>query len=127
MNKIKVRCICCSGDLYFESGQQLVKCAFCGETMAVTDFDSELARMNAAIEEGEQAKRALAAAEQEKESAEKRLGQAMSSLEGIFTSQKNTDQVLAKISRDFSKEKEAQKDMRELLTAVLLFPVRMRK
>ena len=118
MNKIKVRCICCGGDLYFESGQQLVKCAFCGETMAVIEFDSELARMNAAIEEGEQAKRALAAAEQEKESAEKRLGQAMSSLEGIFTSQKNTDQALAKISRDFSKEKEAQKDMRELLTAV---------
>ena len=63
MSQYKERCIYCGSDVYYTGTESLIKCGMCGHTLVVAKFENELAKMNAAIEEGEAAKRELEAAE----------------------------------------------------------------
>ena len=118
MAKMKERCPFCGGEIFFEAGQELVRCEWCGQTSQTAKFESESMRIHAALEEGEQAKEKLAEAEKEKEKAQKRLNQAMESLDGIYASQKKADQALDRIARDFSQNREEQRNMKALLSAI---------
>ena len=118
MTKLKERCPFCGGEIFFEVGQELVRCEWCGQTSQTAKFESESMRIHAALEEGEQAKAAVAAAQQEKEKAQERLNKALESLGGIYASQKKADKALEQISREFSSEKEARRNMKELLSAM---------
>ena len=69
----KERCIYCGSDVYYTGTESLIRCGKCGHTLVVAKFENELARMNQAIEESEKAKRALDAAEREKQEAQARL------------------------------------------------------
>ena len=117
-SKIKERCIYCDGDVLYDGCEQLVKCQWCGKTFAVAKFENELAKMNAALEEGEAAKKALKNAELERDRAKEKLGKAIDALDGIQMSQRNADKALTRIAADFTQNKEEQREMKNLLTAL---------
>ncbi len=97
-SQLKERCIYCGADVYYNGSEQLIKCGMCGHTLVVAKFENELAKMNAALEEGEAAKRALEEAEKEKQAAGDRLFAALSSLEGLQDGQNTGLLVLRKIA-----------------------------
>ncbi len=82
-NQIKERCIYCGADVYYNGSEQLIKCGMCGHTLVVAKFENEIAKMNAALKEGEAAKRALEEAEKEKQAVGDRLLGTLSDLDQI--------------------------------------------
>ncbi len=130
--KWKERCIYCGGDVYYQSSRQLVKCEWCGHTLATAGFENELARMKAAVEEGEQAKRDLAAAEAAEQEARQRLNQVLSNfveigssqkseeelVQGIGASQKREEELIREIRDAFAEDSAVQSAMMDLLSAI---------
>ena len=87
MDQIKERCIYCGSDVYYTGTETLIKCGMCGHTLVVAKFENELAKMNAALEEGEQARLELAEAEKARQDAEARLRGAIGHLDEIAEGQ----------------------------------------
>ena len=85
--KIKERCIFCGGDVYYRSGEQLVKCSLCGHTLKTAKFENELARIRKTEEENALVKEKLAEAEKEKQAADDRLFAALSNLDSMGNAQ----------------------------------------
>ncbi len=98
MNQIKERCIYCGSDVYYNGTETLIKCGMCGHTLVVAKFENELAKMNAALEEGEQAKKELDAAKKEKEAADDRLFAALSDFDALKDGQNAALRVLYALS-----------------------------
>ena len=93
--KRKARCIYCGGDVYYHhSGQQLIKCEWCGQTLMTAKFENELIRMKKTEEENALVKKQLARAEKEKQAADDRLFAALSSLGEIRDEQDALGKVL---------------------------------
>ena len=106
MDQIKERCIYCGSDVYYTGTEVLIKCGMCGHTLVVAKFENELARMNLAIEEGEQAKKDLAEAEKARQDAQVRLQEAMASLGGI----KDGQDVLSILMRSVMAGQDSSED-----------------
>ena len=49
MTKLKEKCPFCSGEIFFEAGQELVRCEWCGQASRTAEFKSEMLRINAAL------------------------------------------------------------------------------
>ena len=81
MDQIKERCIYCGSNVYYTGTDTLIKCSMCGHTLIVAKFENELAKMNAAIEEGEAAKKALVEAEKARQEAQAHLLETIDSLD----------------------------------------------
>ena len=79
-SKIKERCIYCGGDVFYDGSEPLVKCQWCGQTLAVAKFENELLRIQKAEEENVLIKEQLKEAELEKQTANDRLFAALSDL-----------------------------------------------
>ncbi len=92
--RIKERCIYCGGDIYYNSGEQLVKCSWCGEALITAKFENEITRMKQTREENALVKEKLEKAEAEKVAADKRLFATLSSLKQIQSGQDTLGKVL---------------------------------
>ena len=79
-SRIKERCIYCGGDVFYYSGEPLVKCKWCGQTLAAAKFENELLRMQKTEEENTLIKQKLEDAENEKKAADDRLFAVLSDL-----------------------------------------------
>ena len=105
-NQIKERCIYCGGDVYYTGREKLIKCEWCGHTLVVAKFENELARMNQAFEEGEQAKKDLAEAEKARQDAQVRLLKTIESLDVIQSKQ----DVLSKLMKSVAAGQQTAED-----------------
>ena len=106
MDQIKERCIYCGSDVYYTGTETLIKCGMCGHTLVVAKFENELAKMNAALEEGEQARKDLAEAEKARQDAEARLRDAIGHLDEITEGQ----DVLSRLMQSVMAGQDAAED-----------------
>ena len=93
--RIKERCIYCGGDVYYHSGESLMKCDWCGQTIPVMKFQGEMTRMKKTEEENILIKEQLEAAEKEKQAADARLFAALSNLGQIRDDQDTLGKTLS--------------------------------
>ena len=114
-NKLYDRCIRCGSEQEFHIYEGLVKCRFCGHTFAVTKFQSEQARINKALEEGEAAQAALAQAEKERDEAQQRLNHVVAALDRIAESQVDEDAQLKALFKEVQADRETEEAIRDLL------------
>ena len=97
---MKARCIYCGGDVYYQGGEQLIKCEWCGQTLVTAKFEHELARMKKTEEENAQIKEKLAQAEKEKQAADDRLFAALSNLDSLGEAQGELADLLSVMKVD---------------------------
>lgn len=119
--KQKGRCIYCGGEVLYDSGdsgRSLVRCDWCGQTLAVAGFENELTRMKAAIAEGEQAKKDLAAAKEAEQEARQRLNQVLTGFDELSASQKHEEETAEQIKAAFAEDAVVQSAMMDLLAAI---------
>ncbi len=95
--QIKARCIYCGADVYYTGKEPLIKCGMCGHTLVIAKFENEIAQMNEALKEGEQAKRNLEEAREAKEKAEARLLDTIDSLDVIRDDQNVLSQLMRSV------------------------------
>ena len=95
------RCPYCNAMLQYDPGlNEYVKCSSCGDIVHITSFELGQQRTKKQLEEGEAAKQALAAAQQERREMQKRLNDAVSDLSGIRFSQDVLTDLFAAAARD---------------------------
>jgi YidC/Oxa1 family membrane protein insertase len=114
IEKMKARCIYCGGDVYYHSGQQLIKCEWCGQTLMTAKFENELIRMKKTEEENALVKKQLARAEKEKQAADDRLFAALSSLGEIRDEQDALGKILHMLAADQGEELENLQFMKDI-------------
>ena len=114
IEKMKARCIYCGGDVYYHSGQQLIKCEWCGQTLMTAKFENELIRMKKTEEENALVKKQLARAEKEKQAADDRLFAALSSLGEIRDEQDTLGKILHVLAADQGEELENLQFMKDI-------------
>lgn len=112
------RCSFCGTQVQYDpETMTYIKCTGCGQISHFTSFEREQKRIRAQIEAGEQAKAALEQARQEKLEAEKRLGDAVSALAGIQSSQEAGRQALDQLLEGQAVGREGQAAVTALLQA----------
>ena len=109
------KCIYCGGEILYTGLESLVKCRYCGKTFAVMEFQSEQARMQQALEDGQAAQAALDEAKKAQAKAEQRLNAAVTALSGLDASQKNAEKKLDELFR----QTQADQQTREAITGLL--------
>ena len=105
-HQMKERCIYCGGDVYYTGKEKLIKCEWCGQTLVVAKFENELAKMNAALEEGEAAMHALEAAQREKKAADDRLFGMLSALDQMQDLKEFSETSFAEMAKAFGDNKD---------------------
>ena len=92
--RMQERCIYCGGDIYCTGFEKLVKCGFCGKTFSVMKFQSEQGKLRQALEEGEEAKAALAEAKEAQAESQRRLNAAVEGLSGLRSGQDTLSKMM---------------------------------
>ena len=114
----KEECICCGADIYYCSGQTLIKCEKCGHTLQITQFESELNRMKDALEEGQQTRRKLETATKERDEFLKKLQEVLKDLGETEESQIRADQEYQHITGFLSENEEIQSAVTTLMQEI---------
>ena len=109
------RCIYCGAEIAYAPDAQVVKCVACGNRFTVTRFQSEQAKLKAALREGEAAKAALAEAEAARDAAQARLGGALDALQDIRASQADGERQLEQLLDGMDADRETRQAMAQLL------------
>ena len=113
--EIKERCIYCGGDVYYQSGQSLIKCSFCGHTLVTAKFENELASRKKAEEEHLQVREKLKKAEKDKQAADNRLFAALSDLDSLENAQGEIRDLLEALQADTASSSHVLRDMLQAL------------
>ena len=92
--KIVEKCIYCGGEVIYDSSQELVRCEWCGQTLMVARFESEIASRKKTEEENVLIRQKLAQTEKEKQAADDRLFSALSGLSSLDQAQGETLELL---------------------------------
>ncbi len=98
--EIKERCIYCGGEVLYHSGESLIKCGWCGQTLVVAKFENELTRLKEAEAEHAQVREKLKKAEKDKQAADNRLFAALSDLDSLENAQGEIRDLLGALKAD---------------------------
>ena len=109
------KCIYCYGDVTYSGMEENVKCPCCGKSFAVMRFQSERAKLDAALAEGERARSALAEAEAEREAAQRRLNAAVAALDEIGASQEKAEARLDSLFEQTRADQQTRRAIEDLL------------
>ncbi len=113
------KCSICHGKVFYDYRKDtLVKCPYCGQTLAVAQFKSELVRLQQAMRESESVKRELEQAEKEKAEARKRLNDVLSGLGGIHASQAQAEKILAKLADEYAEDQTSRNALEQIVYAL---------
>ena len=115
MTIIKERCIYCGADLIYDGTEEMLKCEACGNTIMLTQFQSEQLKIRQAMESGEQAKKDLEQAVKERQEAQDRLNSTVGALLDIRASQNSEEETLNRITGMLKEDAEAGKALKELV------------
>lgn len=91
------KCIYCGNQVFYRGGEALIKCGKCRETLVVAEFINEKQRMEAALAEGEKARKALQEAEAERNQAREQLFQTVTTIEQLKNGQEESRKKLKQI------------------------------
>ena len=119
IQQIKERCIYCGSDVYYSGCNILIKCGLCGHTLTVSKFENELARMQQAIEEGEQAKRELDDAKKAQREAETRLFETVETLDDLGKGQAVLSKLIESVISGQGSAADKLEQVQELAARIL--------
>lgn len=110
------RCPYCHSQVQYTGQEEALKCVACGNTLFLTDFESHQKKINAEIEKGREAEKALAQAEAEKKEWQEQLLYALSSFDALKNAHKSES---AQLDALFTALKDGQAEGSAALSQVL--------
>lgn len=120
MNNMFVgKCWNCRTNISYQDGETQVKCPSCGGILAVANFLNEQIRIETIRKEKQEALHNLQKAEAEKNAAEQRLYQAITSLSSIETTQAEHISLLRKLQEGQALDKTQLDGLRQLAEGLL--------
>ena len=109
------KCRYCGTEVRYQNGNTYIKCDSCGETLVVAEFQNEQIRIMRALEEGEQAKRDLEQAEQDRKAEQEKTWKVISDMTGLKGSLQEQEAQLDQILKETQIDQETQKMILSLL------------
>ena len=109
------KCRYCGAQVTYDNGETYTKCSACGENLVIAEFQNEQIRIKRALEEGEQAKKDLEAAEKAIEAEREKVWKVISEMDGLKGSLKEQEAQLNRLLKESQLDQETQETMLSLL------------
>ncbi len=109
------KCRYCGAQVTYDNGKTYTKCSACGENLVIAEFQNEQIRIKRALEEGEQAKKDLEAAEKAIEAEREKVWKVISEMDGLKGSLKEQEAQLNRLLKESQLDQGTQETILSLL------------